>query len=143
MKRSQPGLCGAILPLQESRSLQVRVPVLAHLQVLTGQTQLGSRLLLQHSEDPAGQDGSRGVLSADTRVNYIPFVTEASCGLCKADMRWRSAQCKHTATNSQPRTRLGKTETRPFVKPALWLHRFALQTSGSLFRKGSWHRVLL
>ena len=75
-------------------------PVLAHLQILTGQTQLWSRLLLQHSKDLACECDCGGALSVTTRVDCIRLVTN-SLGLCKADMRrWCTGQT-YSRTNDR------------------------------------------
>ena len=84
------------LSLQRSGSL-----VLAHLQILTRQTQLWSGFLLQRSKDLARKCNFGGALS-NTRVNCIPLITKASFGLCKADVRQRSAHHVHIQPYQHP-----------------------------------------
>lgn len=92
--------------------------VLAHLQILTRQTQLRSRLLLQCSKDLAWKCNFRGALSAKTRVNRIHLITEASCGLCKADVRGRSARCVHTQPHKQAARAIRWARRKPCKIPA-------------------------
>lgn len=108
--------------------------VLAHLQILTRQTQLRSRLLLQCSKDLARKCNFRGARSAKTRVSCICLITEASFGLCKADVRWRSVRRGHIKPHNRPaRVIRWARQKRVIAKcQQLWLHCLTLQTPGSL-----------